>query len=186
MPEKPSPIYQIKVTLKDSKPPIWRRLLVPANITLYKLHQIIQVAMGWGDYHLHQFVIYGQYYGDPEDDVTGFMGTKNEQRFKLSAFATQEGLKFDYQYDFGDGWEHTILIEKIASPEKDVHYPHCIKGRRACPPEDVGGVWGYAEFLEAIRDPNHPEHDEYLEWIGSEFDPTEFDLEEVNEMLAGM
>ncbi|MBC8496933.1 MAG: plasmid pRiA4b ORF-3 family protein [Chloroflexi bacterium] len=186
MPEKTERIYQIKVTLKDSKPPIWRRLLVPTNITLYELHQIIQTAMGWAGYHLHQFVIYGQYYGDPEDDVTGFMETKNEQRYKLSSFATREGIKFDYQYDFGDGWEHSILVEKILTPDRGAQYPVCIKGRRACPPEDVGGVWGYEEFLEAIQDPSHPEHDDYLDWVGGEFDPAEFNLEEINEMLVGM
>jgi len=185
MPEKTERIYQIKVTLKDSKPPIWRRLLVPANITLYKLHQIIQTAMGWAGYHLHQFTIFGEYYGDPEDDEFGDLGTKNEKRHKLSGVAS-EGFKFDYEYDFGDGWEHSILVEKILTPDKGTHYPLCIKGRRACPPEDVGGIWGYEEFLEAIQDPSHPQHDDYLEWVGGEFDPTECDLEEINEMLAGM
>jgi hypothetical protein len=180
---KSQSIYQLKVTLNDSKPPIWRRVLVPENITLYELHEIIQTVMGWGNYHLHMFTIAGQIYGDPEDDEFGDLGTKNEKRYRLSQFVSREGFKFRYEYDFGDSWLHDLIVEKILPVEKEMRYPVCIKGKRACPPEDVGGVWGYDDFLEAIADPEHEEHDEYMEWIGGDFDPEAFDLDEVNQLL---
>ena len=179
-------VYQLKVTLDDSKPPIWRRILVPENITLYNLHDILQIVMGWTDSHLHMFTIERQIYGNPEDDEYGDLGTKNENRYRLNQLSLREKSRFSYEYDFGDSWDHTILVEKILSPEKGVHYPVCIKGKRACPPEDVGGVWGYEGFLEAIADPEHEEHDEYLEWIGDDFDPEAFDVDEVNEALHAL
>jgi hypothetical protein len=176
-------VYQLKVTLDDSKPPIWRRILVPGNTTLYNLHEILQIVMGWENYHLHMFTIEGQIYGDPEDDEYGDLGTKDETRYRLDQLDLYEKSKFSYEYDFGDGWEHTILVEKILAPEKGAQYPVCVKGKRACPPEDVGGVWGYQNFLEAIADPEHEEHEEYLVWIGGEFNPEAFDLNEVNGAL---
>jgi hypothetical protein len=179
----PKTVYQLKVTLDDSKPPIWRRILVPEDVTLADLHEIIQRAMDWGNYHLHMFTIAGQVFGDPEDDEYGDFGTENEKRYRLNQLGLREKTKFSYEYDFGDSWEHTILLEKILPAEKGVHYPVCIKGKRACPPEDVGGVWGYDDFLKAIANPNHPERKEMLEWIGGDFDPEEFDLDEVNQSL---
>ena len=176
-------VYQLKVTLDGIKPPIWRRLLVKEDINLLTLHEIIQRAMGWADQHLHMFTLAGQIYGDPEDDEFGDLGTKNETRYKLNKLGLVEKSKFKYEYDFGDSWQHTILVEKIIPAEKGIHYPICLTGRRAFPPEDVGGVWGYENFLEAITDPHHKEHDEYLEWIGGSFDPEEFDRDEVNELL---
>ncbi len=115
--------------------------------------------MGWTNSHLHMFRIDEQIYGDPEDDEYGDLGTKNESCYRLNKVAGREGMKFHYEYDFGDGWGHTLLVEKILPAEKGTSYPVCIKGKRACPPEDVGGVWGYEEFLEAIADPKHKEHD---------------------------
>jgi hypothetical protein len=176
-------VYQLKVTLDDSKPPIWRRLLVPENVTLYELHAILQIAMGWTNSHLHMFRIGGQIYGDPEDDEFGDLGTQDENRYRLNKVVGRRGMTFHYEYDFGDSWEHSILVEEILPAGKGVTYPVCVKGKRACPPEDVGGVWGYEGFLEAIADPEHEEHDEYLEWVGGEFDPEEFDLEEINTVL---
>lgn len=178
------PIYQIKVTLEYSKPPIWRRLLVRSDITLADLHRIIQAAMGWADYHLHQFIVGGTYFGEPHPDY-GFE-MRDERRVKLNQIVTGEKFKFRYEYDFGDSWLHQVLVEKVLPPEPGRFYPVCIKGRRACPPEDVGGIWGYYGFLEAIRDPNHPEHEDYLEWIGGEFDPEAFDLDEVNQALRAL
>ena len=183
MARKSAPIYQIKVTLDDTHPPIWRRILVPGNFTLLKIHYILQTVMGWTNSHLHMFTIHGELYGDPADDEYGEFGTRDEKKFKLSKLIPEAGKRFSYEYDFGDSWEHTLLVEKILPPEKGQHYPVCIKGKRACPPEDVGGVWGYKGFLEAIADPNHPEHDEYLEWAGDDFDPHAFDLEEINHAL---
>ena len=179
----PKTVYQLKVSLKDSKPPIWRRILVPEDVTLADLHIIIQRVMGWGNYHLHMFTIAGQVYGDPEDDEFGDFGTKKEKRYRLNQLELREEAKFSYEYDFGDSWMHTIVLEKILPAEKGVDYPVCIKGKRACPPEDVGGVWGYDDFLEAIANPNYPGRKEMLEWIGKDFDPEEFDLDEVNQSL---
>lgn len=179
----PTSIYQIKVMLKDSKPPIWRRVLVEDATTLSKLHTILQTVMGWADYHLHMFTINGQIYGNPDDDEYGDMGTKNESRFKLNQLVGREGVKFGYEYDFGDSWLHDLVVEKILPAEKGVRYPICVAGKRACPPEDSGGIWGYEEILEAIANRKHPEHDRYLEWIGENFDPERFNLEHVNEGL---
>jgi len=180
-PKSNNQIYQLKITLLNSDPPIWRRVLVPDSITLNKLHQIIQLAMGWMNSHLHQFIIEGDYYGIPGPD--DWEPVIDERRSHLSQIAPVENYKFFYEYDFGDSWEHEIIVEKIQPPEAGVNYPACIKGERACPPEDVGGVWGYEEFLKAINDPNHDEHDDYLEWCDGEFDPEEFNLEKVNHML---
>jgi hypothetical protein len=174
-------IYQLKITLRDSKPPIWRRVLVPSNFSLYKLHEVIQVAMGWTNSHLHQFVIDGQRYSIPSPD--DWEPVVDERRYSLSQIASLEKHKFVYEYDFGDSWEHDIIVEKISPPEAGMKYPECIKGKRAGPPEDVGGVWGYDSFLEAIQDPNHEEHDSYLEWIGGEFNPEDFNLDEINQAL---
>lgn len=180
------PIYQIKVTLEDSKPPIWRRLLVRSDITLADLHRIIQAAMGWWGYHLHQFIVGRTYFGEPHPDYYDYVDMHDERDVTLRQIAPGEKFKFRYEYDFGDSWLHQVLVEKVLPPEPGRFYPVCIKGRRACPPEDVGGIWGYCGFLEAIRDPNHPEHEDYLEWIGGEFDPEAFDLDEVNQALRAL
>ncbi|MGE5378656.1 MAG: plasmid pRiA4b ORF-3 family protein, partial [Bacteroidota bacterium] len=173
-------IYQMKVTLIGSKPPIWRRFLVEDTVTLGKLHEILQIVMGWTNSHLHHFIIDGEFYGMPSDDDFGDMMTKDETRFKLNQFDSGKGFKFGYEYDFGDSWEHDLVIEKILTAEKGGRYPTCIAGKRACPPEDVGGIWGYVDFLKAISDPKHPEHAEMREWIGSDFDPERFNLNAVN------
>jgi hypothetical protein len=179
-----SSIYQIKVTLRDSKPPIWRRIQVPADINLGKLHRILQVVMGWTDSHLHQFIVGDTYFGEPHPDYRDMgMDMRDEKRIKVHQIVRGEKFRFRYEYDFGDSWVHELLVEKILPPEPGVRYPICLKGKRACPPEDVGGVWGYDDFLEAISNPNHPEHDSMLEWVGDEFDPEAFDLDEVNEAL---
>ena len=175
-------VYQIKISLRDIRPPIWRRLEVLSDTKLEELHLIFQVSMGWEDYHLHQFTIGGVEYGQPDPDYGSVM--KDEKRVKLSQVVFGENTKFVYEYDFGDSWIHTVLIEKILPVEKGKRYPYCSKGKRACPPEDVGGAWGYAEFLESIQDVNNSEHEELLEWVGGEFDPEAFDLEEVNRRLG--
>lgn len=181
----PVPIYQIKLTLKDFKPPIWRRVELKADTTLYKLHDVIQAAMGWEDSHLHQFEHQGELYGipDPEFDLDVI----SERRVRLNQLLEQEKDKLVYKYDFGDGWRHDVRLEKIMASQPGVKYPRCTKGKGACPPEDVGGVWGYAEFLEAVADPKHPEHQSYLEWIGEDsFDPAAFDPEEANDRLRAV
>jgi Plasmid pRiA4b ORF-3-like protein len=153
-------------------------------MTLPQLHDTIQVVMGWTDSHLHQFIIGGVEYGLPNPDFADDMRT--EQRVKLERVVTSEKERFVYEYDFGDSWTHIILLEKILPPDPLVHYPRCLTGKRACPPEDVGGVWGYAGFLEAIRVSEHPEHEEMLEWCGGAFDPEAFSLHDINQALGGL
>jgi hypothetical protein len=175
-------IHQLKITLLDSKPPIWRRLLVPSDTSLSWLHRVIQVAMGWQDYHLHQFIQGEVYYGIAQQDY-GFL-VKDERRYYLDNVIPLAGMKLIYEYDFGDCWDHMVLVEKILPFDPLMTYPVCIKGRRACPPEDVGGIGGYEEFLKVIGDPNHPEYEDTLAWIGKPFDPNAFDLSEINHRLA--
>ncbi len=174
-------IYQLKITLSGARPPIWRRVQVHSDLTLGKLHQIIQAAMGWYDCHMHEFEVFGEAYGQPMPDYD--LDIKSERNVRLNQFVTGEKCKFSYLYDMGDGWDHQILVEKVLPVDPDVRYPTCIKGKRACPPEDCGGIWGYAEFLETISDPQHPEHDEMLEWVGGDFDPEAFDLAGTNQQL---
>jgi len=175
-------IYQLKVTLKGSKPPIWRRLSVPSSMPLAKLHDVLQMAMGWTDSHLHQFVADGRCYGQPDPDLD--FEVLDERHVRLDRLLKKEKDSMTYEYDFGDGWEHNIELEKVFPFDPQTTLPRCIKGNRACPPEDVGGIWGYQEFLRAIRDANHPEHEEYLEWVGGAFDPDYFTVDAVNELLS--
>lgn len=181
-------IYQIKITLKHSKPPIWRRVLISDDITLDILHEVIQRAMGWYNAHLHAFDINGVEYSTPlpyDPDHLRELGMKSTVGVKLNKLVS-EGSKFRYNYDFGDDWDHEILVEKILPADPSQKLPVCIKGRRACPPEDVGGVWGYDDVIAAIKDPNHPDHEMYVDWIGDDFDPAEFDLDMVNKRLASL
>ena len=168
-------IYQLKVTLKGSKPPIWRRVQVKDNIRLGDLHGVIQCAMGWDGGHLHQFVHKGKYFGAPSDDDCG--PVTDEDKVRLSDLHLRAKSKFVYEYDFGDGWMHDIVVEKTLPVEKGVDYPRCIDGKLACPPEDCGGIWGFYNMLQAASDPKHPEHEDLKEWLGDKFDPEAFDLE---------
>lgn len=181
---KPTQVYQLKITLKDARPPIWRRVLAPDNLTLNQLHQVIQVAMGWYDAHLHEFEIAGVSYGSPDFDFG--IDMKDDNRVRLSQVIGKNTKRFRYTYDFGDDWVHVIEVEKVLPYEQGRIYPFCLAGKRSCPPEDVGGVWGYESFLATISDPSDPEHEEMLEWVGGEFDPEEFDIEEVNAIFASM
>ena len=173
-----SPVYQLKITLQGSKPPIWRRIQVRGSTTLAKLHAILQIVMGWTDSHLHQFIVGDVYYGIPDPDWGDEV--KSERRVKLGHIVARVNDRLVYEYDFGDSWAHTIVVEQVLVPEPGTTYPVCLTGKRACPPEDVGGIWGYAEFLEAIRDPRHPEHATMLQWVGGHFDPQAFDVAAVN------
>jgi Plasmid pRiA4b ORF-3-like protein len=174
-------VYQIKVTLRGSKPPIWRRIQVTSGTTLAQLHRILQRVMGWEGSHLYQFVVGGMEYGDP--NMLEEMEGEDARRVTLATPVRGAKAKFHYEYDFGDGWDHELRIEKVLPFEAGKRYPVCLTGKRACPPEDCGGIWGYADFLDAIHDPQHPEHEAMLEWIGGEFDPEAFDLDEVNRDL---
>jgi len=177
-----SKIYEIKIELREVGPAVLRRVQVPGGMSLAGLHQVVQVAMGWTDSHLHEFEVNGVRYGlpDPDCDVDE---VRDEARAKLCRLLGQ-GDRMDYAYDFGDGWTHRLTVEKILAPQPGVSYPRCVSGRRACPPEDVGGPWGYDEFLVAMADPAHPEHEHYRQWLGGPFDPAGFDLDAVSQALA--
>jgi hypothetical protein len=175
-------IFEIKIELREVRPAVLRRVQVPGEITLAGLHQVVQVAMGWTDSHLHEFGVDGARYGLPDPDWDDGE-VVDEARVKLFRLLGQ-GDRMGYVYDFGDGWTHRLTVEKVLGAEPGVSYPRCVSGRRACPPEDVGGPWGYDEFLAAIADPAHSEHEQYREWVGGPFDPAAFDLDEVNAALA--
>ena len=176
-------IYQFKVTLRGIRPPIWRRFQVTDDLTFYQLHRVLQDVMGWYGGHLHLFDLNGFQITDAETLAEGWNDGVDEEKARLKRYVRQEGQKFRYAYDFGDDWDHEVLLEKILPVEAGVVYPRCLKGKRACPPEDCGGVWGYEELLEILADPEHAEHATYMEWMGDEFDPEAFDLEELNEIL---
>ena len=175
-------VYQLKVTLNHAKPPIWRRIQVTGDTTLSMFHQIIQDAMGWSDSHLHMFLIDGEYYS--ESDPDNMFNSIDERTVKLSQMISGEGNKFSYEYDFGDSWEHKVLVEKILTPDPDVHYPVCIKGKRACPPEDCGGIGGYYHILDVLEDPDDPEYENLIEYFGGGFDPKYFDINCINVRLS--
>ena len=182
-------VYQFKITLLGSKPPIWRRIQV-ADCTLDKLHEHIQTAMGWTNSHLHQFEIKGKRYGDPELIVDGFDDSNcvDSTRTRISRILPKTGKRFSftYEYDFGDGWDHEILFEGCPQKELRKRYPLCVEGERACPPEDVGGIGGFYEFLKALADPKHDQHDEFTEW-GGEFEPEQFDAQQATkDMKEGL
>lgn len=176
-------IIQLKITLQKITPPIWRRIQVPAEYSLLQLHFLLQIAMGWTNSHLHEFHIRGKHYGDLDIEDWYVEGLKEEQEYRVEQVLPARGETFNYLYDFGDGWDHKVEVEEILRPAAPQIYPRCLAGGRACPPEDVGGPTGYEYFLEVIRDPDHPEHEEYLTWIGGSFDPERFDLEAVNAAL---
>jgi hypothetical protein len=180
----PVPVYQVKVELRGATPPIWRRLEVPADISLAHLHTVIQIAFGWHDGHLHVFQTpYGEF-----DGADAELGHRAEVPVTLEQVAPDAGSKIRYTYDFGDDWEHDILVEKALDRDETASYPRCTGGRRAAPPEDCGGVWGYADLVEALTDPAHPEHEDKLEWLGlddaAQFDPTGFDATTVTRALS--
>ena len=180
----PAPVYQLKVSLRGAKPPIWRRLELPADTGLAELHRIIQVAFGWQECHMHVFeTAYGMFgVADPE------LGHRAEAPVTLEQVAPGVGDRLQYTYDFGDDWTHEIVVEKQLD-RRPVAYPQCTGGRRAAPPEDCGGIWGYEELVEVLSDPGHPEHSDRLEWLGLEsaadFQPARFDAAEVTRALTG-
>ncbi len=179
--------YQLKVVLSHIKPPIWRRLVVDSRIPLDVLHDAIQLSMGWEDYHMHQFtdrqgVVYAEL---PEDEFIAMPGPPvlDEAEILLNEVLNEEKDWLNYEYDFGDGWMHKVILEKVLPHEKNQFPVVCIKGRRACPPEDCGGAWGYQNLLEQLENPGSEEYDELLEWLGEDFNPEKFDLPAINLLL---
>ena len=180
---KTQPLYQLKVTLRDIQPFIWRRFQVWGDTTLSRLHMVLQIVMDWEDYHLHEFVIGRRIYSvpDPDDDMYE-RKVIDEKQIRLSDVVAQVGTEFTYLYDFGDNWQHDLLLEAILLPDSGKHYPQCLAGQRRAPPEDVGGTFGYGDYVEAMADPEHEEHENMLRWRGP-FDPEAFSVEEVNQRL---
>jgi hypothetical protein len=177
----PTDVHQFKVTLRGVKPPVWRRVLVPSDFSLRKVHDVLQIVMGWTDTHLYEFTAGRTDYGDRDEDAPWDL--RSARMAKLFRIAPSAGAKLLYKYDFGDGWEHDVVVEAILQPAGGMRYPVCVAGKRACPPEDCGGPYGYAELLEALGDPEHPEHEEKVDWIGDDLDPEAFDLDEINASL---
>ncbi len=174
----------MKITLRGAKPPIWRRLEVPSDLKLSRLHECVQQAFGWYGCHLWVFSTPGGEFGDPDPEHRGASARS------LRDVAPAAGDRIRYTYDFGDDWEHEITVEEVKPAETGLAYPRCTAGRKACPPEDCGGICGYQELLEILADPGHPEHAQRLEWLGlgsaAEFDPAAFDLDEANRALKGL
>lgn len=175
-------VLQVRATLADVKPKVWRRLHVPSDCTFWDLHVAIQDAMGWLDYHLHSWkIVKGARktkaeFGIPDDDpFPGMPTVLPDWEASVMAWLTTPGHQALYTYDFGDNWEMLVELEALLGAERGVRYPRCVDGARAGPPEDVGGVPGYADFLDALADPTHARHDELREWIGGEFDAAAFD-----------
>jgi len=205
---KPADIYELKITLRGSKPPIWRSVAVPSYIRLSDLHKVIQTGFGWDNYHLHQFIVpnvrtkptreklvslewRGRYerlamhrdrcVSDPRFELEDI---EDERKVRLCELAPAVTSKFIYEYDFGDGWEHEIKVVKIGLPVEGIKYPVCLSGELACPPEDCGGIWGYYEKLEILKNPKQRDYKDILEWMPRGFSPEYFDIGKVNAELA--
>jgi len=177
-------ILQLKISLVGvSKPPVWRRVLVPRTMRLDRLHDVIQAAMGWTDSHLHGFEAGGIDYGPPDLEFDHV----DERRAAVGDLLSEPRDRMAYVYDFGDYWQHDVVVEKVLTSEPGRRYPCCVAGKGRCPPEDCGGVWGYADLRETLADPTHEKHADMLEWLGLEsaeaFDPTAFDVDHVNALL---
>ena len=179
-------MYKLKISLLHIEPEIWRRVVVPRHIHLGQLHDVIQCVMGWTDTHLHEFSQGNRHFGVPDFDFDEPSRLTKESNTKLHKLLSSAGDKLDYAYDMGDYWEHAIVLEQILPVDTDKPITSCLGGERGCPPEDVGGPWSYAEFLEAIGDPNHEEHDHLVAWAGEYFNAEEFDLSGTNVRLTNL
>ena len=178
-------VHTLKVTLQGAKPPIWRRIEVPSDVTLAELSGLLEAAMGWFGGHLHSFDVGDVSYQPSELEGAYFRETKDEAQHRLAEVLPAVKAKMRWDYDFGDGWQHNIVVEAIGPVISEATYPRCIAGRRACPPEDCGGPWGFGDLLEAIADPVHPRHDELTDWLPIEYDPAHFDANKITaDMLA--
>jgi hypothetical protein len=187
-------IYELRITLQEIRPPIWRLIQIPDTLRLCCLHDALQAAIGWTDSHLHRFEKDGKYWGVPEHDGDDDMEIIDESRTTIDAVLTTPGDSVLYVYDFGDKWRHNVVLEKLL-PASGTARPVCLAGERHCPPEDVGGMSGYEEFLEVIFEPSHEEHEHYVRWAGGpsplnrsvgRFQPEEFNVTEVNDALSRM
>jgi len=178
------PVWQLRIELLDVTSAVWRRFLVPSDIRLPALHCAFQAALGWTNSHLHAFIINGVHYAEPDPEGIEEIEQQDERPVVLTEALGGESRSFDYLYDFGDGWSHVAIVENMFMQSRPGRGVQCRAGEHACPPEDVGGPPGYADFLAAIADPGHPEHENLLAWCGGGFDPARFDLAAVNRELA--
>jgi len=177
--------YQIQVALREIKPKIWRRLLIPSNLLLPDLHRVIQTSMGWDNMHLHQFTKNNTNYSVPAQEDWG-EEIVDYRKIKVSDLLQKVKDKMIYEYDFGDGWEHEVILEKIIPSQNKIIYPHCIDGKMNCPPEDCGGIGGFENLLEILKNPKHKEYKGYIEWLGDDYNPTYFDVDLTNKDLKLM
>lgn len=181
---EPQRVYQLRIELLFIEPVIWRTIFVPETLTLPKLDRVVQAAMGWTNSHLHAWRIDGRRYGvpDPEWNMPGEL--LDERKFTVGSVLGDHIDEFVYDYDFGDGWEHRVVVEKrlLADPERNT-WPMCIAGANACPPEDVGGPPGYLDFVQAMRDPMHQDHLQMWRWNRGPFDPASFSLNDANRAI---
>jgi hypothetical protein len=186
-PDNSGKIYQIKVGLLEVSPLVWRRFLVPANISLHRLHLVLQGVFDWQNYHLYHFQIGRSKYSTPHPDNAFYeLDFKDSYRAKIGNLVKEKGSLFLYEYDFGDEWEHQLLLEDILDRDIKNRYPICLAGENASPREDSGGAYGYMEKLEIIRNPYHEEFQDIRTWMGKNFDPRKFDLKAVNHKLSKM
>jgi Plasmid pRiA4b ORF-3-like protein len=177
------PVLRIRITLRDvGDPPVWRQVLIPAAYTLARVHRVIQAAMGWEDCHVHSFQIGKTSYGTDPDGELGF---KDETKTRLADVARVR-TRIGYEYDFGDGWEHELVVEARAAAKAGQTYPACTAGEGACPPEDSGGAYGFEELKEILAGPPSAERDEMREWAGGDYDPARFDLVAANAAVAAV
>ena len=179
-----APRVQLHVELRRVDPPVWRLFQVPESLTLAKLHAVLQIVMGWTNSHLHEFDIAGQRYGIPDDEGLDDLPMIDERRARLAQFISSGLKRFTYTYDFGDSWDHDVRVEQRLARDPATPPIICLDGGNRCPPEDVGGSYGYAEFLKVLKDPRHEEHAETVTWAGRAFDPTTFAIDAVNRHLA--
>lgn len=177
--------FQTQIAMARYRPKIWRRLLIRSDLLLSDFHRAIQITMGWENCHLHQFIKNNTFYTEHLDDDFGWgdMNNVDYKDLRISDLLEKEKDKIDYEYDFGDSWHHDVILEKILPVDVTMKYPACTDGKLACPPEDCGGIWGYANLLKILKHPDHKEYEEYLEWIGGKFDPEHFDKDAVNKLL---
>ncbi|EAY26419.1 plasmid pRiA4b ORF-3 family protein [Microscilla marina] len=175
-------IYQLKVTLMDVTPVIWRKIQVPQDILLPDLHKVIQTAMGWKNSHLHQFEHKRNFYAAPTP--WGEMESEDYRDVKLGQLLKKENDKLIYTYDFGDSWQHNVVLEEVHPPTEGGTYPVCVSGKNACPPEDCGGPWGYMDLMMIMKNPKHPEHKEMKDWLGGDLYSSKFDKKAINKQLA--
>ncbi len=174
---------ELRIEVLNIEPLIWRKVLVAPDITLDALHLVIQGAMGWQDCHLHMFIIDDTKYEPQfEDDFESEEETQDEAKFKLSSLV-KTNSEFEYFYDFGDNWHHRIIVSGIS--DKKIEASHCVGGERACPPEDCGGPYGYPDFLDALSDKNHPEHEQYSQWADG-FEPESFNISQADALIAAL